>query len=208
MIAIDAIAFDYGRVLSGPQDPACVARMLRLTGLAPAEFESHYRAERLPYDRGTLSAENYWANLLHAIGKAPDAGLVAELVEADTESWMGTDQRVIRWAARIAETGKGIAILSNMPENVRAPLTERHASWLSRFPVRIYSCDVGCAKPDAEIYELLLSRLGVHADRVLFIDDNAANVDGARQAGLRTIHYTGIDALEAGLLTEMGLPVF
>jgi putative hydrolase of the HAD superfamily len=139
-------------------------------------------------------------------GLPPDPRRIADLIAADTESWMGTDERVLEWAGRIAANGTGLAILSNMPESFRTPLVARHSSWLARFPVRIFSCDVGFAKPDAEIYALLLSRLGAAGDRVLFIDDNRVNIDGARRAGLRTIHYTSIDALDGRLLSELGLP--
>lgn len=51
----------------------------------------------------------------------------------------------------------------------------------------VISGEVGLRKPDVAIYELALDRLGVPADRVLFIDDADPNVLGARASGLRAL---------------------
>jgi len=62
------------------------------------------------------------------------------------------------------------------------------------------------AKPDPEIFELLVRRFGLARAATLFIDDNPANLDTAAACGLVTHHYDGPVGLrrhleEAGLLT-------
>ena len=203
---VSAVAFDYGCVLSGPQDPAQVARMHALVGIGPEEFESRYRADRLAHDRGTITGQRYWTGILRAGHVVPSAGLIAELIAADTASWMGKDERMVGWARQLVACGIQVAILSNMPAEMRAPIAERHAAWLSGFPLRLFSCDVGYAKPDPEIYKMLLDGVHLSGDRVLFLDDNAANVEGARRAGLRAILYTTYEALRLERLEELGLP--
>jgi len=54
-------------------------------------------------------------------------------------------------------------------------------------------------KPDPAIYRLALARWGVAAADTVFIDDNAANVEGARRVGMHAIHFTGEPALRAEL---------
>jgi putative hydrolase of the HAD superfamily len=49
------------------------------------------------------------------------------------------------------------------------------------------SCEVGCRKPDEQIFHLALSRLGVEPTRTVFIDDAVGNVEGARRAGLQAV---------------------
>ncbi len=44
-------------------------------------------------------------------------------------------------------------------------------------------------KPDAAIYSLALDRFGLEAARTVFIDENAANVAGARDVGLIALHF-------------------
>lgn len=44
------------------------------------------------------------------------------------------------------------------------------------------------AKPDPQIYRILLDRYGIEAKESLFIDDNLANIEIAKQLGFDTIH--------------------
>jgi 2-haloacid dehalogenase len=45
-------------------------------------------------------------------------------------------------------------------------------------------------KPDAKIYNLLLTRYGLRANESLFIDDNKENINAAHKLGFKTIHFT------------------
>lgn len=53
-----------------------------------------------------------------------------------------------------------------------------------------YSHEMGLAKPSEEIYEEMLRRLQTTADRVVFFDDLAANVAGAKKVGIEAIQVT------------------
>jgi HAD superfamily hydrolase (TIGR01509 family) len=44
-------------------------------------------------------------------------------------------------------------------------------------------------KPDSRIYRLSLQGLGVAPLESVFIDDNPANVEGARAVGMHAIHF-------------------
>ena len=47
----------------------------------------------------------------------------------------------------------------------------------------------GVIKPSREIYELICSRYEINPSKAVFLDDNAANVQGARDFGLHAIHF-------------------
>lgn len=83
-----------------------------------------------------------------------------------------------------------MALLTN---NVR----EWEPLWRAKLPVDeifetvVDSAFVGMRKPDAEIYELTLSRLdGVAPGECLFIDDTEVNCDAARELGWIAVHHT------------------
>jgi 2-haloacid dehalogenase len=59
-------------------------------------------------------------------------------------------------------------------------------------------------KPDPAIYRLALDRFGLEAARTVFIDDNAANIEGARSVGLIGLHFTDEPTLRRELV-ELGL---
>ena len=75
----------------------------------------------------------------------------------------------------------------------------------ARFPILqmidnyVVSGDVGMVKPDPAIFQLLLNRFGLRPEECLFIDDNPANIEGARRAGIDGIVFTGSEELRRHL---------
>jgi glucose-1-phosphatase len=62
------------------------------------------------------------------------------------------------------------------------------------------SAEFGARKPDPAVYRRCLARLsGVPPESTLFVDDSAANIAGAREAGLQGLDYTTADQLAAEL---------
>ncbi|GAA5195667.1 HAD-IA family hydrolase [Microbacterium jejuense] len=58
-----------------------------------------------------------------------------------------------------------------------------------------YSCDVGVAKPEPAFFEYIATDLELAPERLLFLDDLPANVDGARRAGLNAECWTHREGL-------------
>ncbi len=61
------------------------------------------------------------------------------------------------------------------------------------------SGEVRLIKPQREIYELHARNFGLEPAATLFIDDSAANVQGAIDAGWQAIHFTGAQKLRDDL---------
>lgn len=47
---------------------------------------------------------------------------------------------------------------------------------------------MGKRKPEAEAFEHVARETGVPLERMLFLDDTAANLEGARALGMKTVH--------------------
>ncbi len=59
---------------------------------------------------------------------------------------------------------------------------------LELLPERLYSCDVGCRKPQRRIFRMALARLGVGAGEAMFVGDTLrADVMGASRVGMTTV---------------------
>ena len=50
-------------------------------------------------------------------------------------------------------------------------------------------------KPDRDIYELLIKRYDLVPDKCVFVDDTEKNVTGARNAGIKAIHYQSLEQM-------------
>ena len=69
------------------------------------------------------------------------------------------------------------------------------------------SCHTGFRKPEPEAYAVALERLEVSAERCVFVDDRAKNVEAARRMGMQAIlRPEDPDALRAELV-RAGVPV-
>ena len=68
------------------------------------------------------------------------------------------------------------------------------------FSTRFLSFEIGLLKPDRQAFDYVASQVGPPPDRVLFLDDNAANVDGALAAGFSARQVSGISSARQALV--------
>ncbi|MEW9853783.1 HAD-IA family hydrolase [Novosphingobium sp. M1R2S20] len=66
----------------------------------------------------------------------------------------------------------------------------------------VVSGDEKLAKPDPEIYRLAAQRFGHPPHKMLFVDDNLANITAARVLGWQVHHFVEAAALEQDLLNR------
>lgn len=109
---------------------------------------------------------------------------------------------------RLHAAGNPLYLLSNAPAFLdgwlRDRLRQRHP-FLGRFRDYVVSGAEGCFKPDAAIFNLVCARGGFQAADAVFIDDSAANVEGAEAAGMHGIHHRSPEETIAAL-KALGLP--
>jgi putative hydrolase of the HAD superfamily len=188
-----ALILDYGEVLSLPQHPDAIARMAAQLDVPSERFAQAYWRHRRSYDLG-LPGREYWrrvASDLSIDGDPPAADLIA----IDVASWMSFREEMWQLAADARAAGIRTAVLSNGIREVLAQLDiERPLP--AHFDVVVISFDVGCAKPDPQIYQITLDRLCVAPGDALFVDDRAENIEGARQLGIETLHFTAPERID------------
>jgi putative hydrolase of the HAD superfamily len=136
-------------------------------------------------------------------------GVEAPASEVYAAAWerISPDPAVLELADRLRATGLGVHLATNQhPE--RATYMRRELGYDARFDTQFYSCELGLAKPEAAYFEWILAAVDATAGRVLFVDDSARNVAGAREAGLAAEQWhldDGLPRLRA-LLAAHGVP--
>jgi putative hydrolase of the HAD superfamily len=68
------------------------------------------------------------------------------------------------------------------------------------FDYRFLSYQLGLVKPDRALFDRVAELVPVAPERVLFLDDNLINVEGATEAGFTARHVRGVDEARAALV--------
>lgn len=118
-------------------------------------------------------------------------------------------------AAREAATRLNLAMLAmclRLEPQARLAVFSNNGAWIAEHAARILSpldrlfpgrivCSgaLGLSKPEPAAFLACLERLGASPGETLFVDDKAANAEGARAAGLDAVHFTGAPALQHAL---------
>lgn len=193
-MAIDVVLFDLGGVLvelGGIQEFAGLAK-------EPREDEIWRRWLSCPwvrrFERGQCDPDAF------ARGMVDEWSLPLE-PEAFLEAFAGWPKGLLPGARELVTATRGragVACLSNTNAlHVQREWSDRGV--LALFDTHFLSHEMGLVKPDREAFLHVVERLDRPADRILFLDDNAINVEGARAAGLRAERAVGVEGARAVL---------
>ena len=95
----------------------------------------------------------------------------------------------IPWIQELKAKGYKIYILSNWSKPAYDDNLDTNLKFLSLVDGAVMSFQEGIIKPDKKIYELICGRYEIDPKEAVFLDDNAANIEGARAFGLNAIHF-------------------
>jgi len=193
---IEAVISDFGGVLTTPliqsfmafQDETGISLEVLGKAMGAATEANAGENPLFEMERGEISELAFLERLADAIepllGHRPELHRFREIYfEA-----LHPNPPMIGLMRELGAAGYRMAMLTN---NVR----EWEPLWRSMLPVDeifgtvVDSGFVGCRKPESRIYALTLERLGLSAERCLFVDDTLVNVEGAQKAGMATVHF-------------------
>jgi putative hydrolase of the HAD superfamily len=199
----DALLFDLGRVVLDIDFGKVVSCWAGYAGCEPTDLVGRFSWRDEFYQR-------------HERGEISDAEFFAAL-RALLGVQISDDQFLEGWNALFAGEIPGIAPLLERAAK-RLPLyafsntnsahvdhfSAVYAGVLGHFRKIFLSSAIGLRKPDAAAYDHVVKAIGVPAQRIVFFDDLAENVEGARARGLAAVHVTSADDV-AEVLTALGI---
>jgi len=199
-----ALISDFGGVLTTPLVDAFTAYEresgIPFTTIGQAlqsAAEADGRHPLFELEKGTMSEADFVARLDRELG---DGTSIAGLRETYFDH-LHPNTEMIAYVRGVREGGARTALLTN---NVR----EWEPHWRAKLPeidelfeVVVDSAFVGMRKPDPEIYELTLDRLGggVEPADCVFLDDLGPNCEAARELGMRAVLFESTDQAIADL---------
>jgi glucose-1-phosphatase len=192
---IQVVLFDVGGVLVELSGVATLLDWLdhRMTAQELWQLWLHSPSVRA-FETGRIDASQFAAGLLAELRLEIDAGhFLQSFTYWPSALYPGALEMIGRIPPRYRR-----ALLSN--SNVlhwRRVLDEMGLGAL--FEHQFASHLTGKIKPDAEAFEHVLESLGCRASQVLFLDDNALNVQAARKLGIRAQQVRGVREAQQSL---------
>jgi len=184
---IIAIIWDMGGVLMRTENRQPRNELAQSAGISYEELDQivFASASSLQAEIGAIWDEEHWLNVASVLGLS--SAVLPQFIE---KFWSGDelDLQLLGWISSLKNQYK-IGLLSNAWKGTRATLLSRYPQFLDPFHTAIFSAEVGIRKPAAQIFSLILDKLNVEADKALFVDDFAANIIGARAAGLQAVQF-------------------
>jgi putative hydrolase of the HAD superfamily len=197
------VVWDFGGVLFRWRPAALLERVLprRVVDDASARhwleavFQSYSNGDWIEFDRGTLDAETLIGRLVARTGLGPDeARAIVDRVPEELQPIDGS----VALLATLRNAGRRQFFLSNMPAPYADHLERTH-DFVRWFEDGVFSSRVKFVKPDPAIFALAARRFGVPRSELLFVDDYAANVAAARDAGWNALRFSDAAACAAEL---------
>jgi 2-haloacid dehalogenase len=194
---IKAIIFDFGNVLL-EWNPRRVYQRYFLNDPEGMELffkEVNFADWNLQQDKGRPFAEG----VAVLSEKFPH---YAQLIQAYHDNWIdsigATYIGTIDMLKQLKQAGYPLYGLSNWSAET-FPLAREKYDFFDLFDDFVISGEVGHVKPDPEIFQILLAKIGRPAHECLFIDDALTNINRAQTMGFETIHFQSPEQLKISL---------
>lgn len=186
--------FDVGGVLIDNPWPGMLEHYSEHLDIEKEAFMKAYSIVLDEWQRGLITEKPFWKKM---------CGILQRNMPRSESLWMDGFKKVYKEKEEIfsiigelKRKGYKIGLLSNTEIPVMKFLIERKYPHFDAF---IYSCGLNLAKPDTRIYEEMARKLGVKPFESVFIDDKQENIEGAENAGMKGVLFTGSKQIESYL---------
>jgi len=182
----DALLFDLGRVVLDIDFSKAVGCWASYAGCAPSDIIARYvrGAAYQDHETGRISDADYFDSLRASLGiNITDA----QFLEGWNAIFAGEMPGIADLLARAANH-LPLYAFSNTNQPHVDHFSQVHADVLRHFREIYLSSTIGLRKPDRDAYDHVVGAIGVPASRILFFDDLAENIAGARACGMMAVH--------------------
>ncbi|TMK39372.1 MAG: HAD family phosphatase [Alphaproteobacteria bacterium] len=194
----DALLFDLGRVVLDIDFSQVVACWAAHAGCEAAHLAGRFSWRDEFYqrhERGEISDAEFFAALRALLGvELSDAQFLEGWNKIFAGEMPGIAQLLERAAQRLP-----LYAFSNTNGAHAEHFSQAYADVLGHFREIFLSSSIGLRKPDAAAYDHVVKAIGVPAQRIVFFDDLAENIEGARARGLKAVHVKSAADVAAAL---------
>lgn len=186
---IKALVFDCFGVLTA------VDSWKLFVGKLPPDQQTIAHDLNIAVDKGQITTAEFSERLTKATGAPTNA--LDQIFAAEHHK----NTALIQYIAELKTTyGLKIGLLSNVASDWITS-TLLNAQEASIFDTMVLSYQTGMVKPDPQLFQLTLDRLGVSANETVLADDNRTFCLAAQDLGWRAVHYISLEQFKSELDT-------
>ena len=186
---IKAVIFDLGGVILKGNVETFLKNGEKILGVKAKQGSNCVFDKKL--NLGTCSLR---ASFERVFGKKMFDDEFLPLIKAWVSNWQ-MDEELLAFAKKLGKKYE-IAILSNSEQSYE----EKYNEQLSKvFSTIVYSHRVRMVKPDKEMFEYCLKKLGLAAEECIMVDDAHENIKAAKELGMHAVLYKNLNNLEKQL---------
>ena len=139
------------------------------------------------FESGKISYEDFFKNMVKEFN-----------LKVDFETFTNEFKKVIlgafdetEWLINTLKDDYNLYLLSNITK-IHWDMVNSYDYIKKNIKKPFISYLLGMAKPEIEIFELMIKEIGVKPENILYFDDNLSNVESALKSGLDAYHTIGI----------------
>lgn len=192
---VKAVVFDYGGVVS-ELDKTVIIQFLSDSFRISSNVVKEVLDKRRDYTSQGGDEQQFWNKVAQSTG--------VELPPDWSKYWCETRLKAIKEIAGVNDVVRALrhagyktAMLSNVTQEQAYYVRQRGC--YDDFQPLLLSYEIGVEKPNTKAFAILLDRLKLAPDEILFIDDSKENVDAAKELGFDSIQFVNA----ARLLMEL-----
>jgi len=201
MEQIEAVIFDWGGVLIDDPAPGLMAYCAEALEVTVPDYTQAHSQHAEPFQRGQIAEVVFWQRVCGDLDRPIPA--VDSLWGQAFRTVCSARTDVFALARRLHDGVCKTALLSNTESPVVQVSMEPE---YDVFDALVFSCAEGALKPERAIYEIAARSVDKAAEHCVLVDDKAAFVDGAIQAGMKGILYHDLAQVRKEL-EDLGLPL-
>ena len=181
---IRALIFDVGKVLLFDREKNDYERFEEFLHLKKNSFREFYKIYRPKLQRGKMGSEEFFALTKKKFNfKESVPEIIATWNRAHFDN-LETNEELLNLIKKLKKK-----YIVGIISNVASFHLDENMPIYKEFDPCIFSSKVGMAKPDREIFDLMLEKIKLKAEECIFIDDHAEMAEGAGKLGFNTILF-------------------
>jgi len=184
MAEIRWVIFDWGGVLVDDPGPPMARYCSEVLGVLESDYVAAVRRYAGDFRKGLIEEQTFWQQVCGFLGAA---------IPKDGSLWHAAFAAVYRPKAEmfaLVRKLRGDGLETALLSNTEMPAVEYYRrQGYDLFDEVVFSCVERMKKPEQEIYELTLERLGCAGGEAVFIDDHELCAEAAKAVGLNAILF-------------------